>query len=130
MDSTPAHVPRDPDDLRDEDELYRRFLPTKKKGRVPSTTYTTRPTGNPDPEISVDLARETTPEKTLEAGKPTHFKLGILRVGEVRELGFTVRRDPKPDNPAHCVIEGAKTLDDCDRLAEITSIYIPPSHQS
>ena len=124
MDTTPAH---DLEDLRDDDELYRRFLPPKKKGVVPVTAYTAPRTSNPDPEISVDLARETTAEKCLEAGMPTHFKLGVLRVGVVRELGFTVRRDKKPGNDAHCVIEGVKTLDDCERLAENTVIFTPPS---
>lgn len=124
MDVTPAD---DPNELRDDDELYRRFLPTKKKNVVPSSAFTKPRTSDPDPEISVDLARETTPEKCLEAGLPTRFKLGILRVGTVRELGFTVRRDPTPDNPAHCLIEGVQTDDDCDRLAESTTIYIPPN---
>ncbi len=117
----------DPNALSDDDELYRRFLPVKKKNVVPSTAFMKPRTREPDPEISVDLARETTPESVLEAGKPTHFKLGVLRVGTVRALGFIVRRDPMPDNPAHCLIEGAHTEDDCDRLAEHAVIYSPPT---
>ncbi|HUY79310.1 MAG TPA: hypothetical protein VMV29_21250 [Ktedonobacterales bacterium] len=112
--------------MRDDDELYRRFLPVK-KNVVPLSAFTRPRTSDPDPAISVDLARETTPEKALEAGMPTHFKLGILRVGAVRSLGFTVRRDPMPDNPAHCIIEGVRTADDCDRLAEQATVYTPPA---
>ena len=126
MDITPSD---NPDDLRDDDELYRRFLPVKKKNVVPLTAFTKPRTSDPDPEISVDLARETTPDKVLAAGAPTHFKLGVLRVGAIRELGFTVRRDPTPDNPAHCIIEGLRTESDCDRLAEQTTIYMPPAQQ-
>lgn len=65
-------------------------------------------------------------EEIGDAAGPPGFGLGVLKAGDVRELGFTIRRDKTPGNDAHCIIEGVKTKEDCDRLARITKIHLPP----
>lgn len=120
--------------ISDDDLLYRRFhyIDLRRDGSIAYSLYVRRkpPPPIPDPEISVDLASRTTPKKTLEAAPPrlrSDLGLGILRVGDVRSLGFTVRYQPTQGNNAHCVIEGAETEADCARLADITRVHtLPP----
>ncbi len=116
--------------IGDDDLLYRRFhrKDLRRDGGITYALYMQRkPTTMPDPEISVDLGSLTTPEKTLAADPRPIFGLGVLRVGDVRRLGFTVRYNPNPKNNAHCIIEGVITEADCDRLAEITHVHtLPP----
>lgn len=126
----------DVESIHDDDLLYRRFHPISLRldGTVDSSAFTQHNSGEPDPEISVDLARKTTPEKTL-ADVPRALVnvlgLGVLKAGDVRRLGFTVRHDPKQRNRAHTLIEGAKTEADCYLLAEITQVHtLPPSISS
>lgn len=54
-------------------------------------------------EVSVYLARETTVEAVLAAGKPEQLLVGI-RVQVIRDLGYKIIRDPESDNRAHCLI--------------------------
>lgn len=114
-------------EISDDDLLYRRFYHTSRRrdGRLTLATYTLPKTSIPDPEISVDLERLTTPEKTL-AKAPGGFGLGVVSAGDVRRLGFTVRCQPLPENDAHCIIEGVITEADCERLAEVTRVHTPP----
>lgn len=123
----------DTEQIDDDELLYRRFHPQnlRRDGRISYALYMRRkpPPPIPDPEISVDLARQTMPEKTLAAAQPI-FGLGILRVGDVRRLGFIVRYQPSRNNRAHCIIEGAKTETDCARLAEITRVHTPPPRKA
>jgi hypothetical protein len=121
------------EEISDDDLLYRRLAP---QGVEPDGTLNnaifmkSKPPNEPDPEISVDLARLTTPEKTLAAAPPAlGLGLGQLKVGDVRKLGFTVSRAPSKKNPAHCVIIGLKTSDDYDRLTEITTPVIYPKQR-
>ncbi|SRR5260370_15059587 len=118
--------------ISDDDLLYRRFHYTSllRDGGIASIAYMRPRTVIPDPEISVNLARKTTPEETLAAADPPIFGLSELRVGDVRNLGFTVRYAPSRGNKAHCIIEGAKTETDCERLAEITKVRILPPRKS
>lgn len=118
--------------ISDDDLLYRRFHYTSLRpdGSIIGAAFKRPRTSIPDPEISVNLARETTPEQTLVAAAPGVFGLGVLRAGDVRRLGFTVYHQPNPMNPAHSIIEGAKTETDCDRLAEITRVHTLPPPKS
>ncbi|MGH2532155.1 MAG: hypothetical protein ACRDJW_07575 [Thermomicrobiales bacterium] len=47
-------------------------------------------------------------------------------MSEVRVLGLTVRPDPLPDNPAHCLIDGVDSRAMARRLAAITRVLIYP----
>jgi hypothetical protein len=115
--------------ISDDDLLYRRFYykSVRRDGSITPAAYTLPRTTIPDPEISVDLARLTTPARTLAAAVQPLFGLGELKAGDVRKLGFTVRYQPTKENHAHCIIEGLKTEEDCDHLAEITRVHtLPP----
>ena len=121
----------DEEQIHDDDLLYRRFhsISLGPDGQVDYSTYMQFDTGAPDPEISVDLARRTTPEKTLAAAPRALapvLGLSVLIAGDVRRLGFTVRHNPNRKNRAHCIIEGAKTEADCWSLAEITRVHTLP----
>lgn len=126
--------------ISDDDLLYRRFYykSVRRDGSITPAAYTLPRTTIPDPEISVDLARLTTPARTLGAVDKSVFGLGELKAGDVRKLGFTIRYQPIEENraqgieenPAHCIIEGVKTEEDCDHLAEITHVHTLPSRKS
>ena len=119
-------------EIKDDDVLYRRiFRLWRDDPFVMPTAYMIPKTEDtPDPELSVDLARLTTPAKTLSDGPPG-FGLGELTVGDVRELGFTVRYKPDLErgNLAHCVIEGVKTIEDCEALANRTRVHTRPTNR-
>ena len=114
--------------IQDDDELYRRLAPehVNPDGAVNSAAFKRRK--EYDPSISVDLARLTTPQETL-ASRP-HFGVGILVAGVPRRLGFAVRHDPLPDNPAHSLIEGDNNREKSRLLAEAMTVLIPPQPRS
>jgi hypothetical protein len=126
--------------ISDDDLLYRRFYykSIRRDGSFTSAMYTLPRTTIPDVEISVELARLTTPERTLGTVDKSVFGLGQLIAGDIRKLGFTVRYQPIEENralgieenPAHGVIEGVKTEEDCDQLAGITRAHTLPSRKS
>ena len=100
-------MPRTPEDIADEDDLYRRLGPdhVKPDGAISRTAFMRNSTVNrnrkePDPEISVDLARLTTPALTLtRANRPAHG-VGSLVAAYPRSLGLAVRHTPTEDNSA------------------------------
>lgn len=109
------------------DRLYRR-LPSEtiRNGRVGRGAYYFR--GEPDPTISVDLARLSTPETTrLRAPRPERFGVGEISASVPLRLGLAVRHDPTSENPAHSLIEGATTRAICQTLADHTVIVVLPS---
>jgi hypothetical protein len=113
-------------EIDDSDELYRRLAPdhVAADGRSVRRNAFRVNTGYPR-QISVDLKRLTTSPRDVLQTRPT-FGLGVLRVSDVRALGFDVRYDPTPGNPAHCLIEGDNSRETADRLASVTRIVIPP----
>lgn len=115
--------------IADGDHLYRR-LPrdTIRNGKVGRGAYYFQ--GQPDPSVSVDLARLTEPATTrLRAPRPERFGVGEISAGVPLQLGLTVRHDPTADNPAHCLIEGAITRAICQTLADHTTVIIFPPMQ-
>ena len=120
----------DADQIHDDDLLYRRFHYTslRRDGRITPAAYMRPKTRTPDPEISVNVASKATPEETLAVVEAKEcFGLAVLKVGDVRRLGFTVHYDPSKRNKAHCLIEGVETEMDCFRLAEISQVHTIPS---
>ncbi|HEU0074978.1 MAG TPA: hypothetical protein VFS30_13330 [Dehalococcoidia bacterium] len=98
-----------------------------KRRRISSAAF--KPNRKPE-EISVDLGRLTTPEKTLErSGKPL---LGVvsLKAQVPLALGMEVKHDPNPpddpDNEAHTLIIGENTKSRRDALASAAEISILP----
>ena len=118
------------ENIGDSDLLYRRLAPVQvdPDGRANSSAYKRQ--SLPDQSISVDLARLTTPEQALMPVQGRGFGLGVIEARLPRELGFAVRHDPLPENPAHCLIEGDNSREKCRRLAEATWVIRPPRQQT
>ena len=107
-----------PQPISDEDELYRRLVSQaiRPDGTVSSYAFMLR--REPDPSISVDLARLTTPSETATRTGRLGAGVGVFLARVPRALGLHVRHDPQLDNPAHSLIEGAATKAHCRQLAE------------
>ncbi len=121
----------DEEQIHDDDLLYRRFhsISLGSDGRVDySNIYAIR-YRRTRPRNLCRSGRENDPEKTLAAvprALAPVLGLSVLKAGDVRRLGFTVRHNPNRKNRAHCIIEGAKTEADCWSLAEITRVHTLP----
>jgi hypothetical protein len=116
----------DPLEIADDDQLYRRLAlaQVNPDGSVNSGAYKLR--GKPDSNISVDLARLSTPEESRARSPRAEDGLGMLVAGPVRALGFLVRHDPLPDNNAHSLIEGPNDRVKSRLLAEMTVLLVRP----
>jgi hypothetical protein len=117
--------------ILDEDELYRRLplISLNSDGTVNSAAFKLR--GKPDPNISVDLARLTTPQESLNrVVNPNNFRLGAFLANTPRNLGLTVIHDPLNDNYAHSLIQDNENTQNskviCRLLAESTKVIFPP----
>lgn len=117
-------MPIPPIQIADDDLLYRRLAPPpghiKSDGTVASNAFKLH--AQPDPELSVDLARLTTESESLARAARPGFRLGVLKAGDVRALGLTVTHEPTDDNPAHCLICGNNSKATCAQLAELTGV--------
>lgn len=115
--------------IDDEDELFRRLLGfhINPDGTVNSAAYKLR--GKPDPSVSVDLARLTTPKETVSRGGLEGVGLGQISASVPRrpELGFNVFHAPEPDNNAHSLVEGENSKAKCRLLAEATVLILRPA---
>lgn len=97
-------------EIADVDGLYRRIHPSQvKDGRPSSAAFK-------DAEMSVDVARLTTPKQTL-TGYPSHG-LASITAGHARAEGQDVFHDPLELNPAHAIVKGNKPLSIARRLAQ------------
>ena len=115
--------------INGEDVLYRRIAPAQMLGDtiLPSAF---KLGGKPDPNISVDLARLTTPTVSLNRGKPGKigYALGEFEAEVPFRLGLVVRHDPSRSNYSHCVIEGGNTKSTCRELAKAARIVLRSDH--
>jgi hypothetical protein len=111
--------------ISDDDLRYRRLAPGHADDFVANSgAYS----GNGGlPEVSVNLARLTTPEETLKS-RPD-FGLGELKYGDVIAAGFEVEWDPVEGNQAHCLIRGDATKTNSRALAKMTRVVKMP-HRS
>lgn len=108
--------------IADEDIVYRRLHQNcfKQNGAVSSAAFKTN--SRPDNQISVDLARLTTPEESVSRKSRSGFRLGELEAGGPRQLGFDVIYDRKPDNSAHSLIVGENSANLCKQLALLVRV--------
>jgi len=106
-----------------DDILYRRLLRfhIKPTGQISSAAFKDKK-GRPDSEVSVDLARLTTPERCL-FGLPG-MRLGQIKASVPLDLGLSVEHRPVVENDAHCVIAGMHTIRTCRLLAEATTVLL------
>lgn len=88
-------------EIADVDALYRRIHPLQVKDGMPTSA------AFKDAELSVDLARLTTLERSL-TGYLSHG-LASIAAGYARSLEQTVLHDPRETNPAHALVKGNKT---------------------
>lgn len=116
--------------IADEDELYRRIVPTYLRSDGSLSTAAFKLSGKPDPHLSVDLARLTDPNTSLGARRARGFGLIALFAATPRAIGLTVEHDPVEANRAHTLILGASTMEHCDRMARAFRMVIPPMPQT
>lgn len=129
--------------IADKDWLYRRLASHNIRQADGSVHYNTfmrnsDPRGKrkePDPDVSVDLARLTTPEQALTVANRPNLGIGAMRAGFPRALApgkIDVVHTPEDapsdrPNPAHASIrgnEGDGALDRCHQMAEEMSKYV------
>ena len=97
-------------EIADADDLYRRIhFSQVKDGRPTSAAFK-------HTELSVDLAKLTTPEQSL-SGYASHG-LASITAGHARSLGQDVLHDPLEANPAHALVRGTKPLSIARSLAQ------------
>lgn len=122
--------------IEGKDDLYRRIHRNciGPDGRIEYTAFMMKEShSETDPEISVDLARLTTPDLTL-AKAPTRVrpKLGVgkLSAGVPIGLGMAVTHAPSKRNRAHAIIEntGSKPKKMCYILAKSTVLTVRPNN--
>lgn len=111
--------------IEDDDLLFRRIAPSQMLGDtvLPSAF---KLGGKPDPSVSVDLARLTTPAISLNRGKPgkVGYALGAFEAAIPMRLGLVVVHAPSRSNSSHCVIEGGNTKATCRELAKAARIVL------
>lgn len=112
--------------IEDEDDLYKRlpkgFVGPNKEVR--SVAY--KVNGIPDNEVSVDLAKLTSPEDSVRRDRGRGFGLGTLKASYPRSLNFNVIHRPLTENYSHSQIEGNNSKALCRLLAENTTVIIEP----
>lgn len=112
--------------IDDDDELYRRLARhhVKENGQVSSSAF--KRGKDPDPEVSVNLARLMAYDEMLRRANRPDQGVGVIVARVPRALGLTVRHDPVEGNPAHAVIEGQASRAQPRQLAEQTRILKLP----
>ena len=113
------------------DELYRRILSyhAVREGdgfRISSAAFMTK-SRRPDPHCSVYLARLTIPAAVLEGGIANQ-RLAGLPASKPMAMGLDVKNDDKPGDPAHCVILGLSSKQQCEELASAAYLIEMPDH--
>jgi hypothetical protein len=130
LDGSPAEM------ITDDDWLYRRLAQNhfRNDGTVNRTAFMRNSVPpnkgkEPDPQVSVDLARLTTPpnspEGSLAAAGTPNQGIAAMQAGFPRSLGLDVIHDPVTSPPAlwnlaHTLIQGnagERAMELCDRMA-------------
>jgi hypothetical protein len=112
------------EEIFDEDDLYRRF-PGKyldDAGNLSSAAF--QNTGGTD-DMSVDLARMTTPETTALDNEV--FGVAMIKAGYARGQNQIVFHSPSEGNNAHSTVQGRKTRGIKKKLAESADIILKPN---
>jgi len=112
------------EEILNEDELYRRFPDVwlRDDGRISSAAF--QNTSNTD-DMSVDLARLTTPQKTAAVYPGCGVASFLAELP--RKLGQQVLHDPIPTNFAHSNVRGKKTESIRKKLANGSNVVLLPA---
>ena len=104
-----------------DEELYRRIIHyqhDQSSGAISASAFMKK--RKLDPEVSVYLARLSTPKAILAAGLPEQM-LVAFKAQTAYDAGLTVVHQPLMDFPGHCVVIGFGQFnwkEQCFRLAE------------
>jgi hypothetical protein len=111
------------EEIFDEDDLYRRFTDKylDDNGNLSSAAFQNT-TGTDD--MSVDLARLTTPERTALDNEI--YGVAMIKAGFARNNNQIVIHSPSVDNNAHSTVRGKKTRGIKKKLAESAYIILRP----
>ncbi|MBU1209612.1 MAG: hypothetical protein KKH04_22285 [Proteobacteria bacterium] len=100
------------EEIKDENELYRRIHPEQiKHGKISSAAFKQK-----TPDLSVSIAKLTTPEKVLQ--KYPRHGLGSLVASIFRKENLEVYHAPVPCNYAHAIVYGKITESVAKRIAD------------
>jgi hypothetical protein len=115
-------------EIEDEDLLYRRLArhQVNPDGTVNSSAFK-RGKGY-DHEISVDVARLTSRQESIDRAPRAGFQLGEVTAKHPRELGFGVVHSPLAGNPSHALITG--TNDQALSRALARKVHLIPRIES
>lgn len=105
-----------------EDELYRRLHPThvNPDGSVNSGAF--KVNGQYPTTLSVDIAKLTDPQTSVNRAKKAGFRLGCLLAADPMQMGFRVVHEPEQDNPSHAHLIGKNDKKTCRELARKCSV--------
>jgi hypothetical protein len=105
-----------PEEIKDEDELYRRVHPDQiRDGKISSAAFKQK-----TPDLSLDIAKLTTPEKVL-CEFPRHG-LGSLIAEILRTEKLEVFHAPVPSNYPHAIAYGKITDSMAKRIAKSANL--------
>jgi hypothetical protein len=112
--------------IADADDLYRRIPPyyIKKNGAISSAAFMKDRGKTPDNEISVEIARLTSPEECSRRFGDRGFRVIAITAGSARALNFDVRHDPLPDCYPHALVVGDNARDRCQQLAAASRVVL------
>jgi hypothetical protein len=110
--------------IADADDLFRRIPPyyIKKNGTVSSAAFMKDRGKTPVNEISVEIARLTSPDECARRYGDRGFRVIAITAGSARALSFDVRHDPLPDCYPHALIIGDNDRDRCQQLAAMSRV--------
>lgn len=110
-------------EILDKDELYRRIPPWHLKNDNSITSAAFHNTNHTD-DMSVDLGKLTTPQKTVSSLEG--FSVAVFIAELARKENQEVFHSPEPDNYAHSTVRGRKTRGISRRLAKVSKIILSP----
>jgi hypothetical protein len=122
----------DANDVRNDDEIWRRIFPGRPQityehdeGRWRPSSAAFEDSDGPDDPMSALLAREGTVARAL-AGRWNGWFLAELRAAVFRADEQGIARDPTPDDPNHLLVFGRKTSGRRRRWARSARWVVPP----
>lgn len=116
----------EPVEINDQDALSRRVFKwhIRKNGNLKPSAF--KPPEDESNELSVDLARLTTPDETLARSGRTDMGIATILAAVPRENGLAAENRPLPGHAAHSQIEGEFTLDRMTELAAGSQLTVDP----
>jgi hypothetical protein len=120
-----------------QDNLLRRIVPNghlAKDGRtILRSAFMRRmqdpPRHEPDPELSVEIERLSSAAECAQRAPRPGFGVCKLSAQVPIDMNLTVRHVPLENYYAHAQVEGLKSPEQCQDLADAAILVLPPSPQ-